>query len=99
MGDHALDVLVPYREERAYDLTLTQDRTDTPNCNGPSFSNLSLPSATWTYAPVQHTYYDGPVAWTRNHTATFTLHSRRQSYGGLWRFYSTPKDVIVVSDS
>ena len=62
--------------------------------------NLALDNATWSFAPVNSYFVDPPrVNDTRNQSVTFTLHSRRASYGTFWRFYSTPKVVIVVTDS
>lgn len=101
-GDHVLGATLYYRPYEPYDggsASYTIDKT-TPNCNAPTFSNLKADNATWSFAPV-NSYYTYPerVRATRNQSVTFTLHSRKASYGGVWRFYSTPKVVLVVSDS
>ena len=95
-GDHKLDAQINWQEQYIPQTPYSQDKT-LSNCNPGSFSNLA--AATWTFSPVNHYFVSGAVAWTRNLSATFTLHSAKQSYGGLWWAYNTPKVVIVVTDS
>ena len=95
-GDHWLGAEIHYRDEATWDGSYTEDKT-TSNCNPGSFSNLA--NATWRFAPVNTYFLNGAFRYTRNWRVTYTLRSRSDSYGGLWRFYSTPKVVIVVTDS
>lgn len=95
-GDHWLGASINWQEQYVPRTPYSDDKT-MANCNPGSFSNLS--QATWTFQPVNHYFSSGEVSWTRNLSATFTLHSRKASYGGWWRFYSTPKIVVVVTDS
>jgi len=97
-GDHQLDAQIHWQEQYIPQTPYSDNKT-MANCNPGSFSNLS--AATWTFSPVNHYFISGAVAWTRNLSATFTLHSANQSYGGafLAAFHSTPKIVIVVTDN
>ncbi len=99
-GDHKLGARLYYADE-PYDggeLSYTLDKTNAGACNPSSFSNLSQMS--WSFAPVNSYYVSPPrVRATRNKRVTLTLNSRSASYGWSWRLYSTPKVVIVVSDS
>ncbi|MGI9187974.1 MAG: hypothetical protein ACR2J9_10760 [Gaiellales bacterium] len=95
-GDHQLDAQINWQEQYIQQNPYS-DNKSLANCNNPSFSNLA--AATWTFSPVNHYFLSGAVSWTRNLSATFTLHSAKQSYGTFWWSYSTPKIVIVVSDS
>jgi hypothetical protein len=95
-GDHKLDAQINWQEQYITQTPYSDDKTMS-NCNPGSFSNLS--AATWTFSPVNHYFASGAVAWTRNLSATFTLHSAKQSYGAFWWAYNTPKIVVVVTDS
>lgn len=100
-GDHGIAAELSYQDSvstsgAAIPLkTSSLDKT-TSKCNAPSFSNLA--DATWTFDPFNYYGYAGILA-PRNHSIALTLSSRKQAYGFAWRTGSTPKAVIVVSDS
>lgn len=90
-----------YYNDVSYDGPLssyTLDKRYTTQCNSPSFS--ALDDSIWTFAPVNSYYlYPPRVKDTRNKRVVLTLNSRKTDWGSLWRLYSSPKALIVVTDS
>lgn len=87
------DVVTNGREQN-----YTLNKESTTKCDTPNFANLN--DSVWTFEPVNSYYANSSeVALTRNKRVVLTLNSRKVDWGQAWRVFSSPKAIIVVSDS